>query len=86
MPELPEVETIVRGLKRLEGKTLTEFQVHDPKVWFETEFHEGDLLGARLQEVTRRGKYLMFRVQNSGGKSRSLVQHLGTGARKGATA
>lgn len=62
MPELPEVETVARGLHRaLVGRTITAAAVH----WARTvavpavdEF-QGRLVGRQVQSVSRRGKYLV---------------------------
>jgi len=75
MPELPEVETIARGLREpLVGRQFTgvrigwENLVARPTV---KEFVRG-LVGQRILGVKRRGKYLIFAL--SGGKS--LIIHL----------
>lgn len=71
MPELPEVESVARGLKYLEGQRLRELLVVDPRVWFESELAAADIAGRRLREVSRRGKYLLLRFEGA-----SLLQHL----------
>jgi formamidopyrimidine-DNA glycosylase len=58
MPELPEVETMVRGLKRLEGQKLHLLEVHDARVWFESELSWEKFRGQTLTEISRRGKML----------------------------
>lgn len=75
MPELPEVETIVRGLRGpLVGRQFTGIRVGwqnlvaRPSV---EEFERG-LVGQRILAVKRRGKYLV--VALSGGDS--LIVHL----------
>ncbi len=75
MPELPEVETIARGLREpLVGRRFTglrvgwENLVARPTV---EEFERG-LVGQRILGVKRRGKYLVFAL--SGGES--LIVHL----------
>jgi formamidopyrimidine-DNA glycosylase len=72
MPELPEVETVARGLRRLEGRRLGALEIHDARVWFESEAAPEALAGLELKEVSRRGKYLLLRFE--GGKT--VVQHL----------
>lgn len=75
MPELPEVETIVRGLRRaVGGKTIATARVSLKKmaiapagVRFETA-----LAGERIAGVDRRGKYAVFRL----GSGRRLVTSL----------
>ncbi len=77
MPELPEVETIRRDLlPRVVGRTLrhvrilpgSERIVQSPAPG---EFRRG-LVGRRIEDVSRRGKYLLFHL--SGG--RCFVVHL----------
>lgn len=75
MPELPEVETIVRGLRKpLVGHQITgvhvgcETLVASPEV---KEFARG-LVGQRILDVRRRGKYLIFTLSSG----RSLIVHL----------
>ncbi len=75
MPELPEVETIVRGLANtIVGKTIADVNVRLPKmaqapprVRFERA-----LRGERIAGVTRRGKYAVVAL----GSGRSLVTSL----------
>ncbi len=69
MPELPEVETIVRGLRpHVEGHLLQTVEVHDPKL----RGLEGALpLPSRVEALFRRGKYVLFRFRD-----RTLVLHL----------
>jgi formamidopyrimidine-DNA glycosylase len=74
MPELPEVETIVRGLQRpLVGRTFTGVTVLWPNA-VKTPIPEltSRLPGQRIESLTRRGKYLQFSL--SGGDT--LFLHL----------
>ncbi len=74
MPELPEVETIVRGLRGpLVGLTFTNVVVTWPNS-IQTPIPElqGRLPGQRIEAITRRGKYLQFHL--SGGNT--LLIHL----------
>ena len=74
MPELPEVETVVRGLRSpLVGRTFTDVTV----TWsnsIKTPIPElqSRLPGQRIEAITRRGKYLQFHL--SGGDT--LLIHL----------
>jgi formamidopyrimidine-DNA glycosylase len=67
MPELPEVETIVRQLRPvLTGKTVDTVTIN----WHRTvEGEPPDFLkkvtGQKIAEVTRRGKYICFRLGNA---------------------
>jgi len=68
MPELPEVETIVRELSDLSGARIERLQVLDPCL--EIPVHE--IVGTTIEKIERQGKYIVFRL--SGG--RSLIVHL----------
>jgi formamidopyrimidine-DNA glycosylase len=72
MPELPEVETVARGLSPLSGRRLRSLAIHDARVWFESEGDPELLDGLILLEVSRRGKYLLLRFE----KNLTIVQHL----------
>jgi formamidopyrimidine-DNA glycosylase len=74
MPELPEVETVRRGLTNaLVGKTLTDFIVHEPRLrWPIPTAQLSSLIGKTLHTIDRRSKYLLFRFGNA-----SLLSHLG---------
>ncbi len=72
MPELPEVETVVRGLAYLAGRKLRSLEIFDSRVWFESPLKPKSLEGLQLLEVARRGKYILLRFQNN----ITLIQHL----------
>lgn len=60
MPELPEVETVVRGLAGvLPGHTITQTQVLLPKSFMGD---QDQLIGQRVVEVTRRAKMGLIRL------------------------
>jgi len=63
MPELPEVETIRRGLeKRIVGKTIADIDVRFPKTF------QGDKdksIGYKVISIERRAKVLAIRMKNS---------------------
>lgn len=74
MPELPEVETVVRGLRGpLVGRTFTGVTVRWPNC-IKTPIPElkQRLPGQRIEAITRRGKYLWFHLSDGG----SLFLHL----------
>jgi formamidopyrimidine-DNA glycosylase len=61
MPELPEVETIRRGLEHLVvGRTLVALAVHDARWTMPLDPHvvEDAVSGRRIAALRRRGKYL----------------------------
>jgi formamidopyrimidine-DNA glycosylase len=80
MPELPEVEILVRHLAPLlRSRKIHEVQVRRAKVLAPTkpELFKRMLQGAAFERVTRRGKYLLFTLRSSAGKPFTLVGHLG---------
>ncbi len=75
MPELPEVETIRKELAaRLIGRRFKAVAVREPRLvqGRETEEFCRLLIGKRIENLTRRGKYLLFHL--SGGYI--MVLHL----------
>jgi len=68
MPELPEVETFVRGLAPAVGRTIVSANVLDARLAVSAE----DLTGAKIAGIRRRGKYIGIDL----GDGRSLVIHL----------
>ncbi len=75
MPELPEVETVKRGLQpTVEGRRLTSVETRrgDLRAPFPEDF-ESRLTGRRVERLWRRGKYIMADLD--GGET--LVIHLG---------
>ena len=79
MPELPEVETVMRGLQqRLEGRVIVRAQAHRPDLrWPLPQGLEKRLTGARVTSFRRRGKYILMRL--AGGDS--VLLHLGMSGR-----
>ncbi len=79
MPELPEVETTVRGLARfLEGERITGVRINRPDMRFP--FPEGlvqHLTGARITHLSRRAKYGLLHSD----RDHALVFHLGMSGR-----
>lgn len=62
MPELPEVETVRRGLERLvKGRTIVAIEIRYPKmVLTGADKLVLDLVAQAIEAVGRRGKYLIF--------------------------
>lgn len=73
MPELPEVETIRRGLENLAGKKVKQVFRSDKKMRIGSTLDLQDLEGARIIDVTRRARYLIIHFDNK----TSLILHLG---------
>jgi formamidopyrimidine-DNA glycosylase len=82
VPELPEVEVLVRHLRPLlRSRRIRKVQVRRPKVVAPASVggFARTLQGARFTGLSRRGKYLVFTLRStgSGRKPLSLVGHLG---------
>ena len=79
MPELPEVETIRRGLAPvLEGARLTRVEARRPDLRFPLpEGFVQRLTGARIERLERRAKYLLAALD----RDETLVMHLGMSGR-----
>lgn len=70
MPELAEVETVVRKLKsRIEGKTIQKITISDSKV---VPYNFSTYLPLTIKHITRKGKYILFELN----KNYILVIHL----------
>ena len=87
MPELPEVETIRRGLEpHLIGRTITEVQMRDARLrWPIPPDFAAWLRGRSIRGIARRGKYLLFDLGNvlndDSGLSDRMIVHLGMSGR-----
>lgn len=81
MPELPEVEVLVRHLRRaLPGKTIRAVRVNRAKILRPTSERKlkSVLAGARFTAISRRGKYLLFELAPaSDSQTVVLLGHLG---------
>ena len=79
MPELPEVETTIRGLARfLDGERIARVAVHRANLRraFPPDLAQA-LTGARVTGLTRRAKYGLIHTN----RERTLVFHLGMSGR-----
>jgi formamidopyrimidine-DNA glycosylase len=75
VPELPEVETVRRTIAPvLEGACLEHVEIRDARLVrpFDPAIIAGELVGERVAEVGRRGKYLIIRFDSD----RALLVHL----------
>ena len=80
MPELPEVEILVRYLKPLVvGKGIGKVSVHRPKSVrpISPSRMSQALGGAKIIGLRRRAKYLLFELQKSGDETFLMLGHLG---------
>lgn len=74
MPELPEVETTLRGIApEVVGKKLNDIIVRQPQLrWLIPDQMRANLKRHRLRDVTRRAKYLFFHFDAG-----TVILHLG---------
>ena len=75
MPELPEVEMVARHLRNLiAGRTITKAQLLRAKLAPETSPRQfaAWLKGARVEDVTRRGKHILVHLSSK----RTWITHL----------
>jgi formamidopyrimidine-DNA glycosylase len=79
MPELPEVETVRRGLYAvLAGRRIAEARALRPDLRFPLPERLGArLVGRRVEALERRGKYLLLRLDDGEG----VIIHLGMSGR-----
>lgn len=75
MPELPEVETVVRTLRGLvQGKKIERVSVHLPRIIRtpdDVEAFKAQLVGQTIREIKRRAKFIQFFLDQD-----VLVSHL----------
>lgn len=74
MPELPEVETVCRGIAPfVEGQKITRVIVRESRLrWPVVDNLENKLKNLKILQVARRGKYIILNSQKS-----ALLIHLG---------
>ncbi len=78
MPELPEVETVVRELREhLPGREIVRASLTAPDLYRSGSARVTALGGARIESVDRRGKAIVIALRGRGGKPDRLVVHLG---------
>jgi formamidopyrimidine-DNA glycosylase len=92
MPELPEVETIVRDLRpQLEGRVVQTAVVAEPGVlrYPDPASFRRRITGRRMEKVGRHGKFMLVALDEAGRENRSdpepefLMIHLGMTGRLG---
>jgi len=79
MPELPEVETTCRGIEpHLRAQKITRVILRHTRLRWPISDEVGNLQGRQIEAVSRRGKYLLMRLDQG-----NLIWHLGmTGSMK----
>ncbi len=85
MPELPEVETVRRGLqRRLKGKVIEGVDVRETRLRYPVDAPrlKRELAGRRVKELKRRAKYLLILLEAEGDREEAfLIIHLGMSGR-----
>lgn len=84
MPELPEVEHVVRSLRRsVAGSQIVAVEINLPKIvapWSGPTFSR-KIKGSRIHAINRRGKYILFELEApkpaSQNKSRQIQNQIG---------
>lgn len=78
MPELPEVETTLKGIEpSLAGKTITEVIVRNAALRWPVNADVGLARGRKVKRCWRRAKYLLIGLEENDGNSGGLLLHLG---------
>ena len=73
MPELPEVETTLRAIKKFQGQNLINIKVHNRNLrWTVDKDLETNSRNQKLVNLHRRAKYIIFELENT-----YLLLHLG---------
>ncbi len=83
MPELPEVETVRRGLLPvLEGAVIAAAEVRRPDLrWPLPKGLAARLTGSRVVRLRRRSKYILADLDPGDGTAETLILHLGMSGR-----
>ena len=79
MPELPEVETVRRGLLELVGKEILAVELNRPDLRFPFPDDMDSIAGRKVMGVDRRAKYLLIRLEGD----LTWLAHLGMTGRFG---
>jgi formamidopyrimidine-DNA glycosylase len=78
MPELPEIETVKRGIEHLSGQTITDAIIRNHSLRYKIPSNLSQLLvGLQIMNIDRRAKYLIFKLNNGKFETSYLILHLG---------
>jgi formamidopyrimidine-DNA glycosylase len=78
MPELPEIETVKRGIASLKNKTIIGTVVRNPKLRYLIDINLHKLINnAEITEIRRRAKYLILDLHHNTQTHGYLIIHLG---------
>ena len=76
MPELPEVETTLRGIQpSLQDQQISEIRVYNPSLRIPVDEHIHTACGRRISDLYRRAKYILIDTQ--GDPEGGIMIHLG---------
>ena len=78
MPELPEVETTIKGLKPLVGSLIINIKMHTPKLRFLIPKNIKNIKrDTKIKQIKRRGKFIKIFLSND----YTIIIHLGMSGR-----
>ena len=77
MPELPEVETTIRGLKPIVGSIIINIKINTPKLRFIIPKNISLLTKVKIIDIKRKGKFIIFLLSND----HIIILHLGMSGR-----
>lgn len=78
MPELPEVETVARGLRQsVLGRRIVSVRLGKTDFIDNPADLEANLPGRRIEAVERYGKFMLLRLSHASEEEASLLVHLG---------
>lgn len=73
MPELPEVETVCKGLQNLINKKVNKVFRSDKNLRIQSSLDLKLIIGAKITKINRRARYIIIDFDNS----QSMIVHLG---------
>ena len=78
MPELPEVETTVKGLRTIKGQKIVKIKIYTKKLRFKIPLNLNKILiNHKISKIRRIAKYIVLDLENNF----SLLIHLGMSGR-----
>ncbi|HZK43363.1 MAG TPA: bifunctional DNA-formamidopyrimidine glycosylase/DNA-(apurinic or apyrimidinic site) lyase [Syntrophomonadaceae bacterium] len=77
MPELPEIETVKKGMQVNIGAKITNIEIYREDIIKAKDFDSSELYGQTISNIRRRGKFLIFNLE----KDYNVIFHLGMSGR-----
>ena len=78
MPELPEIETVKRGIEHLSGQTITDVIIRNHNLRYKVPTNlQQILVTQQVMSINRRAKYLIFKLNSLTSNISYLMLHLG---------